>query len=326
MGVWIYCQWQNLRTDFTIKGIKMQKITVKDIVDRLHLEVLVGEQGLDRAIHYDDIHRPGIEFTGFLDYFPNERIQLLGRQEITYLHTLSHEERDKRIGAIVDKQPPCFIITRGQTDLKYFEKHCLRQGIPLLRTPEKTTKFLTKLNNVLVKALANEIGVHGVCLNVFGVGILLRGDSGMGKSEAALSLVERGHRLVSDDLVMLKQIDPETLIGTHSNSNRDFLSLRGIGLIDIPRLYGSGAFQEETHVNLDILLSPWKERYHYDALGVELKKVTYLDVTIRHIEIPVRPGRDIAGLIEVAAKNWRLQQQGYDALQSFEERLHAIRG
>ncbi|RXT13629.1 HPr(Ser) kinase/phosphatase [Ammoniphilus sp. CFH 90114] len=299
----------------------MKKISIKEIVETMHLEVLAGHEGLSRDVIHDDIHRPGIEFTGFLEHFPMERIQILGRQEITYLHSLSHVERDSRIGAVVAKHPPCFIITRGQEDLTYFEKHCTKEQVPLLRTPEKTTKFLSKLNNFLEKALAKEIGIHGVCLNVFGVGILLRGESGIGKSEAALALVERGHRLVSDDLVILKQIDPVTLLGTHNQSNRDFLSLRGIGLVDIPRLYGSGSFQQETQVNLDILLSPWKEKHHYDALGVEQNVVTYLDVTIRHIEIPVRPGRDIAGLIEVAAKNWRLQQQGYNALKAFEDRL-----
>ncbi len=302
----------------------MKKISIKEIVDRFQLEVIAGDSGLDRHVFYDDIHRPGIAFTGFLEHFPNERIQLLGLQEMTFLHSLTQKEKDTRIGQVVAKQPPCFIITRGQEGLTYFEKHCTHEQVPLLRTKEKTTKFLTKLNNFVEKALANEIGVHGVCLNVFGVGILLRGESGIGKSEAALALVERGHRLVADDLVILKQIDPDTLLGTHNNSNRDFLSLRGIGLVDIPRLYGSGSFQEETNLNLDILLSPWKEKHHYDALGVEQKKMTYLDVTIRHIEIPVRPGRDIAGLIEVAAKNWRLQTQGYSALKAFEDRLYTI--
>jgi HPr kinase/phosphorylase len=299
----------------------MKEISISDIVDRFQLEVLVGGGALERSVSYDDIHRPGLEFTGFLEHFPKERIQLLGRQEITYLHSLTHQERDRRIGAIVRLHPPCFIITRGQEGLTYLEKYCTQESVPLLRTKEKTTKFITKLNNYLEKALAKEIGVHGVCMNVFGVGIILRGESGIGKSEAGLALVERGHRLVSDDLVILKQLDPETLIGTHDESNRDFLSLRGIGLVDIPLLYGSGSFQEETHINLDILLSPWKEKHHYDALGVEQHHMTYLDVTIKHIELPVRPGRDIAGLIEVAAKNWRLQEQGFNALKKFQDRL-----
>lgn len=299
----------------------MKKIQIKDLVDKFQLEVLAGESGLDRQITEDDIHRPGLEFTGFIEYFPNNRIQLLGRQEIDYLHSLTHEERDRRIGNVVRLHPPCFIITRGQEGLTYFEKHCMEEGIPLLRTSQKTTKFISKVNNFLEKSLAKEIGVHGVCLNVFGVGILLRGDSGIGKSEAALALVERGHRLVSDDLVILKQIDPETIIGTHNQSNSGFLSLRGIGLVDIPRMHGTGSVQDETEVNLDILLSPWKDKHHYDALGFEKHTVTYLDVTIRHIEIPVRPGRDVAGLITTAAKNWRLQQQGYDALAEFENRL-----
>ncbi len=300
----------------------MKTIFVKDLVDKFQLEVLAGEVGLDRAITEDDIHRPGLEFTGFIEYFPHNRIQLLGRQEVDYLHSLTHEERDERIGNVVRLHPPCFIITRGQEELTYFQKHCSEQGIPLLRTSQKTTKFITKVNNFLEKSLAKEIGVHGVCLNVFGVGILLRGESGIGKSEAALALIERGHRLISDDLVMLKQIDPETIIGTHNTSNRGFLSLRGIGLVDIPRMHGSGSVQDETEINIDILLSPWKDKHHYDALGFERFTVSYLDVTIPHVEIPVRPGRDVAGLITTAAKNWRLQQEGYDALEEFQNRIN----
>jgi HPr kinase/phosphorylase len=298
----------------------LKNITVNDLVHKFHFEVLAGEKGLNQPLECDDLHRPGLEFTGFFRFFPNERIQVLGKQEISYLHSLSRKEREERIEGIVKKHPPCFIITRGQQELDYFEKYCSQENIPLLRANEKTTKIMSKLNNFLEKELAEEIGIHAVCLNVFGVGILLRGDSGIGKSELALSLIERGHRLISDDMVNLKRIDPETLIGTHNDNNRHFLALRGIGLIDIIRLYGTGSFQEETKVDLDILLSPWDEQTYYDAIGYEKKKNKYLDVEIDHVEIPIRPGRDIAALIEVAAKNWRLGQQGYNALEEFEER------
>ncbi|MBB6446366.1 HPr(Ser) kinase/phosphatase [Bacillus benzoevorans] len=299
----------------------MNTITVRQLVDKLKLEIVAGEEGLDQLIDNDDIHRPGLELTGYFKYFPSERIQLLGRQEITYLHSLTKAQRDERIGNIIKEHPPCIIITRNQEGLSYLIKHCNEEGVALLRAKEKTTRVIGKLNSYLEKELAKSIGIHAVCMNVFGVGLLIRGESGIGKSEAALSLIEKGHRLIADDLVILKRIDLETLIGTHNQTNRDFLSLRGIGMINVPRLYGSGAFQDETSINLDIILSAWDVKKYYDGIETTKEMIEYLDVPVPHIEIPIRPGRDIASLIEVAAKNWRLEQQGYTALNEFYERI-----
>lgn len=299
----------------------MNTITIGHLAEKLKLEILAGEQGLERVIDNDDIHRPGLELTGYFQFFPSERIQLLGKQEITYLHSLTKEERDERIGNVIKKHPPCMIITRNQEGLAYLIKHCNEEGVSLLRAKEKTTNVISKLNNYLGKELAASIGIHAVCVNVFGVGLLIRGESGIGKSETALSLIERGHRLISDDLVILKRIDPETLIGTHDSTNRDFLSLRGIGMINVPRLYGSGAFQDETIINLDILLSAWNEKKYYDGIEPPRADIDYLDVSIPNLEIPIRPGRDIASLVEVAAKNWRLEQQGYTAVNEFYGRI-----
>lgn len=299
----------------------MNTITVRQLVEKLKLEIVAGEQGLDQLIDNDDIHRPGLELTGYFKYFPSERIQLLGRQEITYLHSLTKAQRDERIGNIIKEHPPCIIITRNQEGLAYLIKHCNEEGVALLRAKEKTTRVISKLNNYLEKELAKSIGIHAVCMNVFGVGLLIRGESGIGKSEAALSLIEKGHRLIADDLVILKRIDLDTLIGTHNQTNRDFLSLRGIGMINVPRLYGSGAFQDETTINLDIVLSAWDVKKYYDGIETTKEIIEYLDVPVPHIEIPIRPGRDIASLIEVAAKNWRLEQQGYTALNEFYERI-----
>src|SRR4051812_26318252 len=244
----------------------MNKITVRQLAQKLKLENLAGDEGLNNIIESDEIHRPGLELTGYFKFFPNKRIQLLGRQEITYLHSLTIEERDERIGNVIRKRPPCIIITHNQEGLTYLIKHCNEEGVALLRAKENTTRVISKLNNYLEKELAESIGIHAVCLDVFGVVILIRGVSGIGKSESALALIEKGHRLISDDLVILKSIDNETLIGTHNGTNRDFLSLRGIGMINVPRLYGSGSFQDETVVDLDIVLSAWDEKKYYDAI------------------------------------------------------------
>ena len=302
----------------------MNTITIRQLAEKLKLEIVAGEQGLDHVIDNEDIHRPGLELTGYFKFFPNERIQLLGKQEITYLHSLTEEQRDERIGFLIKKDPPCIIITRNQEGLDYLIKHCNEKGVALLRAKDKTTRVIGTLNNFLGKELAESIGIHAVCMNIFGVGVLIRGESGIGKSESALSLIEKGHRLIADDLVILKKIDPGTLIGTHNQTNRDFLSLRGIGLVNVPRLYGSGAFQDETDIDLDIMLSSWDTERYYDGIEQPKELIKYLDVSIPHIEIPIRPGRDVAALIQVAAKNWRLAAQGYTALNEFTERLGNI--
>lgn len=303
------------------EGTRVKHISVHRLVDKFGLEVLAGHDGLATPIFSADIHRPGLEFTGYLSYFPAERVQILGRTEITYLHSLNKEQRDQRIGDVVALGPPCFIITRAQDGLEYFTGHCERYNIPLLRTPNKSTYFISLLHSYLERQLAQEDNVHGVCMNIFGVGVIIRGASGIGKSELALALVDRGHRLVSDDLIVVKKIGPDVLVGTHNGNNRELLQLRGIGFIDVTRLNGSGAFQDETHIDLDIHLVHWDDYAHTQLLGWEDKNVQYLGVTVPQIDIPVRPGRDLAALVQVACKNWRLKVQGYDASDEFQRRI-----
>lgn len=301
----------------------MKSITVKDLVERFHLEVIAGQTELHRLISKSNVHRPGLEFVGYFDFFPQEHVQVLGEKEITYLHTLTEHERDVLIGNVVKYHPPCFVVTRNQEGLDYLMRHCEREGIPLLRTPERTSKIIGLINVYLTKTLAREIQVHGVCVNVAGIGILLRGKSGIGKSETALTLIRRGHRLVADDAVVLKQINPETLIGTHDGKTREFLALRSIGLINVARIYGRSSFQDETRIVLDIELTQWKERELYNELELEQKYTKYMDVNIPHIQIPLQPGRDVAALIEAAANNWYLLSQGYSAAEDFMQRINS---
>jgi HPr kinase/phosphorylase len=299
----------------------MKSITVRQLVDTFKLEVLTGDDELAQPITKSKAHRPGLEFVGYFEYFPMERVQVLGKKEITYLLRLSEEERNFHIGNIVKYHPPCFIVTRNQEDLKYLMIYCAQEGIPLLRTPEATTSFIEKVDSYLTKALAQEIAVHGVCVNVSGIGILLRGKSGVGKSETAHTLVRRGHRLVADDIIVLKKLSPQTLLGTHNQKTREFLALRSIGLINVVRIYGRKAFQDETRIALDIELTQWRENTLNNELEVESKFVDYMGVQIPHIEIQLQPGRDVGGLIEAAANNWYLQQLGYSAAEDFMQRL-----
>ncbi len=288
------------------------------------MKVVAGENQLQKVITQSRVHRPGLEFVGHFDFFPTERVQILGKKEITYLNKISEEERKIRIGNIVQYHPPCFILTAGE-DLTYLTHHCNEQGIPLLMTkqPETTSDFITRLDAYLMKELAPEIAVHGVCVNVSGIGILLRGNSGVGKSETAHTLIRRGHRLVADDIVVLKKLSPQTILGTHDEKTKEFLALRSIGLLNVVRIYGRRAFQDESRIALDIHLTKWQKDDLNNELDQKPQYIEYMGVKVPSLEIQLQPGRDVAGLIEAAANNWYLRQQGYSAAEEFMSRIEA---
>ncbi|MEM4992076.1 HPr(Ser) kinase/phosphatase [Priestia sp. SB1] len=300
----------------------MKVIDLNKLINTFNLEVIAGEKGINNQnITSEEIYRPGLEFTGFYDFLPKDRIHILGKQEMTYLLSLKVSDQQERLNKYFKLNPPCIIITRNLPVTEFFVRAANEHNVTVLKTKEITTNFITALYSFFQKELAIEQAIHGVCVNVFGVGIIIRGESGIGKSEVALSLIERGHRLVSDDLIILRKIGPTALIGTHNGMNHEFLSLRGIGFVNVPRLYGAGSIQSETKINLDICLLPWEKGTYYDAVGLDEKSSNYLGANIPLIELPIRPGRDIASLIEVAAKNWRLQQKGYNALEDFYNRF-----
>lgn len=298
-----------------------KSIEIQDIVRAFSLEVLTGDEKLNRLIIRSNARRPGLEFIKYLDFFPKEHVQVLGKNEIQYLHTLSEADRDHRVENLVKYNPPCIIVTDGQEGLKYLTKYCKERKIPLLRTNDSNYEFIGKIDAYLIKRLAPEIAVHGVCVNVSGIGVLLRGDSGVGKSETAHSLVGRGHRLVADDIVVLKKLSPQTLLGTHNETNKELLALRSVGLLNVVRMYGRKAFQEESRIALDIELVKWQGESLYNELEVETKFTSYMDVEIPYIQIQLKPGRDVVGLIEAAVNNWYLKQQGYSAAEDFMKRI-----
>ncbi|GIO23934.1 HPr(Ser) kinase/phosphatase [Oceanobacillus sp. J11TS1] len=299
----------------------MKSICVEQLVNEFQLEVLAGGEQLDRTIKKAKTHRPGLEFIGYFDFFPMERVQILGKKEINFLKQQSDEARAEQIGHVVHYHPPCFIVTANQDGLTYLTKFCHEEQIPLLRTKESTVDFTAKVDNYLTRKLAPEIAVHGVCLNVSGIGILIRGESGVGKSELAHTLIGRGHRLVSDDIVILKKLSHKTILGTHNDINREFLALRSVGLLNVVRMYGRKAYQDESRISLDIELKKWEKDALNNDLELKTEHQEYMGVEVPSIEIQLQPGRDVAGLVEAAANNWYLQQQGYKASADFMERV-----
>lgn len=299
----------------------MKTITIEDIVKQFSMEVLVGHDQLKRVLKRTKVRRPGLEFMDKFSFIETEFVQVLGKNEINYLHTLTDEECKMRIANLVQYDPPCIIITNRQKEPLGLIQYCTAENIPVLRTEGTTSVMCAKVDAYVIKAMAEEIAIHGVCVNVSGIGILLRGKSGVGKSETAHTLIGRGHRLVADDIVVLKKLSPQTLLGTHDENNKEFLALRSVGLLNVVRLYGRAAFQDETRISLDIELTKWEQDDLNNELQLETKFTEYMGVKIPHIQIQLQPGRDVAGLVEAAANNWYLQQQGYNAADEFMKRL-----
>ena len=298
-----------------------KEIEVTQLVEKFSLHIVTGEPYLTNKITANNVRRPGLEFIKHLTFFPQRHLFVLGSNEIQYLYTLSEAEREKRIGNLVRYKPPCIIVTDEQSGFKYLPRYCEERKIPLLQTSESNYEFIKKIDAYLIKELAPEIAIHGVCLNINGVGVLLRGASGIGKSETAHSLIGRGHRLVADDIVVLKKLSPQTLLGTHNETNRELLSMRSIGLLNVVRMYGTSAFQEETRIALDIELTKWEDKELYNDLEVKAQYSSYLDVKIPYYQIQLKPGRDVVGLIEATVNNWYLKRQGYSAADEFMKRL-----
>lgn len=299
-----------------------KKVTVRELVRQFDLEVLAGWEGLDRIITTSDLYRPGLELAGFFTYYPAERPQLLGMTELTFIAGLPEEIRRERVNRLCDDRTPCFCITRNQKAPKELYDSAQKKGIPVLSTTLSTTKFGSKVTNFLEKQLAPKTTLHGVLVDVYGVGVLLMGASGIGKSETALELIKRGHRLVADDAVEIIQTEEETLVGHAPELIRHLLEIRGLGIIDVMTLFGAGAVRNYKKISLAIRLEAWQEDRQYDRLGLDEERIRIIGTELPQLTIPVRPGRNLAVIIEVAAMNFRLKQMGYHAARQFSERLN----
>ena len=278
-------------------------VTVETLIKDFDLEVLVeGEKGVEITVN--DINRPGLQLAGFYNYFAPERLQVVGKAEWSFIGDMSRELRRKRVDKYFSFNSQCVVITRGLEPHEEFIKAAKKNKTWLLRTTSVTTSFISKMTIYLSDKFAPETRLHGVLVDVYGIGILITGESGIGKSETALELIKRGHRLVTDDAVDIKEIDGE-LIGTSPRITIGMLEVRGIGIIDVTSLYGLSSVQESKDINLVIHFEHWKDNGDYDRLGINQDTQEILGVKVRKLKVPVRPGRNIAVIIEAAAVNYR---------------------
>ncbi|MGI6014014.1 MAG: HPr(Ser) kinase/phosphatase [Oscillospiraceae bacterium] len=289
-------------------------VKLKTVVEELELIVVHAAKNYEEVqIDTSEVNRPGLQLTGFYDYFDPRRIQIMGKVEITYLYTLSEEERKKMIDDFMSRELTAVIICHGME----VPVECLdaaeKYDVNLLKTDVPTSDAMAQLISTLGVHLAPRTAMHAVLVEVHGEGLLITGDSGVGKSETALELIKRGHRLIADDAVEIKRTSSTTLVGSAPEIIRYYMELRGIGVIDARRIFGVGSVKPSERIDLVVNLEPWKTDKAYDRLGIDLEYTTILGVKIPSVTIPVGPGRNLAVILEVAAMNNRQKKMGYNA-------------
>ncbi len=299
----------------------MAKVRTKDLVERFDLEIVAGHDGIHREIVKSDISRPGMEMAGYFKHYPADRLQVLGKTELSYFHDLPDEVKRERMSKICSEVTPGIIVTRGLEVPSELVDAGNDAGVPVIRSPRKTTSVVSRITNYLESKFAPFTAIHGVLVDIYGVGVLITGHSGVGKSETALELVKRGHRLVADDSVEIRQEDFDTLIGNSPPLIEHLLEIRGLGIIDVMTLFGAGAVRNHKRISLVINLEIWDQHKQYDRLGLDEEKMKIMDVELPKATIPVRPGRNLAVIIEVAAMNFRLKRMGINTAQEFSKRL-----
>ncbi|EKU48504.1 HPr(Ser) kinase/phosphatase [Staphylococcus massiliensis] len=298
-------------------------ISAKCLIEKFDLELIAGEEGLDRPIHNTDISRPGLEMAGYFSHYAKDRIQILGTTELSFYNLLPEASKEGRMRSLCREETPAIIITRDLEPPEELIEAAKELNTPLFKSHDATTRLMGQLTTYLERRLARSTSLHGVLVDVYGVGVLITGDSGIGKSETALELVKRGHRLVADDNVEIRQITKDELIGKPPKIIEHLLEIRGLGIINVMTLFGAGSILTEKRIRLNIDLETWNENKLYDRIGLHEESLTILDTDITKKTIPVRPGRNVAVIIEVAAMNYRLNIMGINTAEEFNNRLNA---
>ena len=286
-------------------------ISPESFAEALNLEVICPAPPSSMHINVADICRPGLQFAGYFEVFANERPQVIGKTEMAYLCSLSEQECDERLERYFSYRMPCIVIARGMTCPPALLAKAREHGVPIYSTQEETSAFTSRAISYMSEVLAPRTTRHGVLVEVFGVGVLITGESGVGKSECALELIKRGHLLVADDVVDIARVGRK---------------LRGIGIVDIKSIFGIGATMRRKSIDIIIHLEAWSPEKDYDRLGTHDRQMDILGISVPLIEIPVRPGRNLAIIVEIAARNWRLRSEGYDAVNELDRRLARMYG
>ncbi len=286
----------------------------------LGLELLAGKKGLNRRIQKPEVHRPGLSLTGFLKSFVNARILVFGKHEIDFLRELDVKTRTERLLAILTPQTPAVVIARNFRPPNELVSLCNKENVPLFRAKSTATNLLSRITFLLMEEFAPSISLHGTLVEVFGVGVLIQGNSSVGKSEAALGLIERGHRLISDDVVRVKRKE-NYLTGSGPELTRHLMEIRGIGIINVAHLYGAVCVRPDKGLDIVVKLEEWDDQHFYDRVGLDEKFVDILGISIPYHLLPVKPGRDVVLLLETIALNHRLKDMGYNSAKEFNSKL-----
>ena len=300
-------------------------ISPQMFADALKIEVILPAREDGMKISVADVCRPGLQFAGYFDVFANARPQVIGKTEMTYLVSLPEDVRSERLKRYFSYEMPCIVIARGLECPPALLEQARLHGVPVFSTKDETSLFTSKAIGYLDEALAPRVTQHGVLVDVFGVGVLITGESGVGKSECALELIKRGHLLVADDVVDIARVGHK-LRGESPEIVRDFMELRGIGIVDIKLIFGIGAVMRRKTIDMVIHLEFWTPGKDYDRLGNKEQTMDILGIPVPLINVPVRSGRNLAMIVEIAARNWRLKNEGYNAVTELDRRLGEMYG
>ena len=302
----------------------MYGVTITELIEKLGLRNMTMELDTDAIVLvHPDVNRPALQLTGFFDHFDKDRVQIIGYVEQAYLDKLTPERRHEVYDALISSQIPCLLFSRGMKPEEDVLELCNHYGVPCMVSEKTTSDLMAEVIRWLNVKLAPMISIHGVLVDVFGEGVLIMGESGIGKSEAALELIKRGHRLVSDDVVEIRRVSDETIIGSAPDITRHFIELRGIGIIDVKTLFGVESVKDTQAIDMVIKLEEWDREKEYDRLGMEDQYTEFLGNKVVCHSIPIRPGRNLAIIVETAAVNYRQKKMGYNAARELYNRVQA---
>ncbi|MFC4737018.1 HPr(Ser) kinase/phosphatase [Bacillus daqingensis] len=303
----------------------MAEVTADRLMEEFDLTLMNDEEAVTyRPITTSDISRPGMEMAGFFTYYPAKRIQLLGKTEMSFYEQLAEEDQVDRMQRLCTYDTPAIILSRGIEAPDTLKNAANEVGVPVFSAEIATTRLSSKLTTYLESRLAPMTAMHGVLIDIYGIGVLITGSSGVGKSETALDLVRRGHRLVADDSVEIREEQDGVLVGRSPDLIRHLLEIRGLGIINVMTLFGAGSVRNEKRLGLAIDLEAWDQKKQYDRLGLDEDFIQIFETNLPKITVPVRPGRNLAVIIEVAAMNFRLKRMGINAAEQFSERLATV--